>query len=394
MDFTIPDHVQALRSKVRAFVDAELIPLEADFRLDDGLALEKQLEPLRQKVRDAGLWAPGLPKEVGGMGLSLMDLALVSEEVARSPVGYYTFGMQAPDMGNAELLLMYGTDEQKERWLKPLAAGKTRSCFGMTDKGTAGSNPTLLNAPAVKDGDDYVINAHKWFTSSADGADFCIVMAVTNPDAPPHSRASMIIVPLDTPGFEFVRNIPVMGEAGGGWFSHAEIKLNNVRVPQSYRLGDEGAGFLLAQKRLGPGRIHHCMRWMGICARALELMKSRANEREIKPGETLADTQIVKQWMAECTTEFTAARALILQTAWTIEERGFTEARDMVSMIKFHAANVTQKILDIAIQLHGGLGMTDDTPIAYWWRHERAARIFDGPDEVHKLSLGKRLLRS
>ncbi|MDX1496836.1 MAG: acyl-CoA dehydrogenase family protein, partial [Salinisphaeraceae bacterium] len=273
-------------------------------------------------------------------------------------------------------------------------AGETRSCFGMTDKGTAGSNPTLLNAPVVKDGDDYVINAHKWFTTAADGADFCIVMAVTNPDAAPHERASMIIVPLDTPGFEMVRNIPVMGEPGGGWFSHSEIKLTDVRVPQSYLLGEEGAGFLLAQKRLGPGRIHHCMRWMGICQRALELMKSRANEREIKPGETLADTQIVKQWMAECTTEFTAARALILQTAWTIEQQGFAEARDMVSMIKFHAANVTQKILDTALQLHGGLGMTDDTPIAYWWRHERAARIFDGPDEVHKLSLGKRLLRA
>ena len=358
MDFAIPDHVQKLRSDIRSFVDAELIPLEAEFNHDDGLALEAQLAPIRQKVKEQGWWAPGLPKDIGGMGLSLMDLALISEEVARSPVGYYCFGMQAPDMGNAELLIMHGSDEQKERWLKPLAAGDTRSCFGMTDKGTAGSNPTLLNAPAVKDGDDYVINAHKWFTSSADGADFCIVMAVTNPDAAPHSRASMIIVPLDTPGFEFIRNIPVMGEPGGGWFSHAEIKLKDVRVPQSYRLGEEGAGFALAQQRLGPGRIHHCMRWMGICARALELMK-----------------------------------ALILQTAWTIEQRGFAEARDMVSMIKFHAANVTQKILDTALQLHGGLGMTDDTPIAYWWRHERAARIFDGPDEVHKLSLGRRLLR-
>ncbi len=394
MDFTIPAQVQQLRAAIRAFVDAELIPLEPAFDHDDGLALEAQLAPLREKVREMGLWAPGLPKNLGGMGLSLMELALISEEVARSPVGYYVFGMQAPDMGNAELLIMHGTEAQKQRWLKPLASGQIRSCFGMTDKGTAGSNPTLLDAPAVKDGDDYVINAHKWFTSSADGAAFCIVMAVTNPEAALHSRASMIIVPLDTPGFDFVRNIPVMGEPGGGWFSHAEIRLNNVRVPQSNRLGEEGAGFALAQQRLGPGRIHHCMRWMGICQRALELMKSRANEREIKPGEVLADTQIVKQWMAECTTEFTAARALILQTAWTIEERGFAEARDMVSMIKFHAANVTQRILDTALQLHGGLGMTDDTPIAYWWRHERAARIFDGPDEVHKLSLGKRLLRA
>ena len=393
MDFSIPEHVQKLRADIRSFVDKELIPLEASLDHDAGLALEKQLAPVRQAVKDKGWWAPGLEKDIGGMGLSLMDLALVSEEVARSPVGYYVFGMQAPDMGNAELLVMHGTTEQKERWLKPLAAGDIRSCFGMTDKGTAGSNPTLLNAPAVKDGDDYVINAHKWFTTAAEGSDFCIVMAVTNPDAAPHARASMIIVPLDTPGFELIRNLPVMGEPSGGWFSHAEVKLTDVRVPQSYRLGEEGAGFALAQQRLGPGRIHHCMRWMGICNRALELMKARANEREIKPGETLADTQIVKQWMAECTTEFTAARALILQTAWTIEQKGFAEARDMVSMIKFHAAGVTQRILDTALQLHGGLGMLDDTPIAYWWRHERAARIFDGPDEVHKLSLGKRLLR-
>ena len=393
MDFTIPEHIQKMRAEIRAFVDAELIPREADFDLNDGRALEASLQEVRAMVKAKGWWAPGLPKDVGGLGMPLTELALISEEVARSPVGYFCFGMQAPDMGNAELLHMFGTDEQIETYLKPLAAGDTRSCFGMTDKGTAGSNPTLLNAPAVKDGDDYVINAHKWFTSSYDGAAFCIVMAVTNPDAAPHSRASMIIVPTDTPGFEMVRNIPVMGESGGGWFSHSEIKLTDVRVPQSNILGEEGAGFLLAQKRLGPGRIHHCQRWMGICNRALELMKQRANEREIKPGETLADTQIVKQWMAECTTEYYAARGLILQAAWTIEQQGFAEARDMVSMIKFHAANVAQKILDTAIQLHGGLGMTDDTPIAYWWRHERAARIFDGPDEVHKLSLGKRLLR-
>lgn len=393
MDFSIPDHIQKMRADIRDFVDAELIPREASMDLNDGRALEASLQEVRAMVKAKGWWAPGLPKDVGGLGMPLTELALISEEVARSPVGYFCFGMQAPDMGNAELLHMFGTDEQIEKYLKPLAAGDIRSCFGMTDKGTAGSNPTLLNAPAVKDGDDYVINAHKWFTSSYDGAAFCIVMAVTDPDAAPHSRASMIIVPTDTPGFEMVRNIPVMGESGGGWFSHSEIKLTDVRVPQTNILGGEGEGFLLAQKRLGPGRIHHCQRWMGICNRALELMKQRANEREIKAGEVLADTQIVKQWMAECTTEYYAARGLILQAAWTIEQKGFAEARDMVSMIKFHAANVTQKILDTAIQLHGGLGMTDDTPIAYWWRHERAARIFDGPDEVHKLSLGKRLLR-
>jgi alkylation response protein AidB-like acyl-CoA dehydrogenase len=242
------------------------------------------------------LWAPNHPREYGGMGLNLVEHALVSEALGRTPLGHLVFGCQAPDAGNIEILHKYGTDGQKEKYLRPLIEGKIRSCFSMTEIDLPGSNPVMLDTTALKDGDDYVLNGHKWYTSAADGAEFAIVMAVTNPGAPPYLRASMIIVPTDTPGFNLVRNIPVMGHAGEDYFSHAEILYQSCRVPQKNLLGPEGQGFVIAQERLGPGRIHHCMRWIGICNRAFDLMCSRAVNRIISPDKTLAMKQIIQSW--------------------------------------------------------------------------------------------------
>lgn len=351
------------------------------------------LGALRSEVKAAGLWAPHLPREYGGLGLSLPEFGELSAVLGESPIGHYLFNCQAPDIGNQELLLTHGTPAQRAQWFEPLARGEIRSCFAMTEPEFAGSNPVWMDTQAVRDGDDYVITGHKWFTSSAEGAAFTIVMAVTDPSAPPHKRASQIIVPLDTPGIAFVRNIPVMGEGGSDYASHAELRFTDVRVPVTNRIGAEGAGFALAQERLGPGRIHHCMRWLGICERAFRLMVHRAATRELSPGEPLGKQQAVQHWIAECRAEMDAARLLVLDVAHRIERDGAQATRDGISLIKFHVAGVLQRVLDRAIQVHGALGMTDDTPLAYWYRHERGARIYDGPDEVHKSSVAKRILR-
>jgi acyl-CoA dehydrogenase len=394
MDFQIPKKTLELRARIREFVQERLIPLEPYLlgkRFDE---LRKELELARGELKEKGLWSPTLPKEWGGMGLELMDLAHVSEELGRSPLGHFAFNSQAPDAGNMEILIDHGSSEQQERWLRPLTEGKIRSCFAMTEPEYAGSNPTRLGTTAEKDGDDYVINGHKWFTSSADGADFAIVMAVTNPEsALPHARASQIIVPMDSSGLERVRNISVMGEAGEGYFSHSELRFTGVRVPQNHLLGAEAEGFKIAQERLGPGRIHHCMRWMGICDRAFELMCRRAVSRELRPGEPLAAKQAVQQWIAESRAEIDAARLLVLRTAWTMQKDGAYKSRKDVSLIKFFAAGVLQRVLDRAIQTHGALGMTDDIPLAFWYSHERAARIYDGADEVHRSVVAREVLK-
>jgi len=292
-----------------------------------------------------------------------------------------------------EILLQFGSDEQKKRWLDPLIRGETRSCFSMTEPEFAGSNPTRLGTTAVKDGDDYVINGHKWFTTGAAGASFAVVMAVTNPDADPHARASQILVPTDARGFKLVRNVSVMGHAGDDYDSHAEILYENVRVPQSNRLGAEGAGFAIAQERLGPGRIHHCMRWIGICERSFDLMCSYAARRELAPGKVLGTKQTIQNWIAESRAEIDASRLMVLNAAWRIEQSGVYEARESISVIKFYVADILQKVIDRAIQVHGALGLTDDTVLSYFFRGERAARIYDGPDEVHKSVVAKRILK-
>jgi acyl-CoA dehydrogenase len=393
MDFSLSARAREAAAAARAVLDHEVLPLEPAFLLGGFAAVEAELDRLRRRVRELGLAAPHLPAAWGGAGLPLADFAHVGEVLGRSPLGHYVFNCQAPDAGNMELLLHHGTPEQRERWLGPLARGEIRSCFAMTEPGHAGSNPVWLGTTARRDGDDYALDGHKWFTSSADGAAFAVVMAVTDPGAAPHRRASQILVPTDTPGFELVENLPVMGERGSGWASHAEVRLTGVRVPQANRVGEEGAGFALAQERLGPGRIHHCMRWIGICERAFDLLCERAASRQLGPGRPLGSRQLVQGWIADSRAEIDAARLLVLRTAWRIDREGAAAAREDVSLIKFHAAGVLQRVLDRAIQAHGALGLTDRTPLAYWWRHERAARIYDGPDEVHRTALAERILR-
>ena len=394
MDFTVSEKMQIILSMIDEFVTKELIPLEKDYLAGNLKDLFSALEEKRAMVRQMELWAPLHPAELGGMGLPLTESALVFEALGRTPLGLYAFGCQAPDAGNIEILHKYGTPEQVKEFLIPLVEGKIRSCFSMTEVDMPGSNPVMMETTAVKDGDDYVINGQKWYTSSADGARFAIVMAVTNPDAPPYLQASMIIVPTDTPGFNHVRNIPVMGHPGEGYFSHAEILYQNCRVPQKNLLGEEGRAFVIAQDRLGPGRIHHCMRWIGICNRAFDLMCARARDRIIAPNRKLADKQLVQAMIAESAAEIQAARLMVLHAAWKIEQVGTKEARKDISMIKFVVANTMQRVVDRALQVHGGLGMTDDTIIAHFYAHERAARLYDGADEVHKVSVARQILKT
>jgi acyl-CoA dehydrogenase len=392
MDFDPPAAVRPLLEKIERFVADVVMPAEHDVLERGFRAAAPVLEELRGKCKAAGMWGPQLPKELGGLGLTLVEHGLVSEKLGRSPLGHYVFGAQAPDAGNMEILHRYGTDAQKSRWLEPLARGEIRSCFSMTEPENPGSNPTLMSCTARRDGDHYVIDGHKWFTSSADGAAFAIVMAVTNPDAHQHARASMIIVPTDSPGFDRVRNIKIMGDAGEAWASHSEIWYRNVRVPVENRLGGEGAGFLIAQERLGPGRIHHCMRWIGICERVFDTMCKHISQRKIADDKTLASRQIAQAWVAEARAEINASRLMVLHAAWTIENKGFQNAREEVSLIKFYVADVMMRLVDRAIQLHGALGITSDTVLAHYYVHERGARIYDGPDEVHKMVVAKRIL--
>ena len=388
------DRVKPVLEKIRAIMRDQVIPLEASFLGKSFRDLLPALGAVRAHVKEAGVWAPHLPVEYGGMGLALSDFAHVSEELGKSPIGHYVFNCQAPDVGNMEVLLAHGTDAQRTEFLRPLARGETRSCFSMTEPDYPGSNPTWMGTRAVKDGPDYVVNGRKWFTSAADGAAFAIVMAVTNPEAGAHAQASQILVPTSTKGFRIVRNIPVMGEAGIDYPSHSEIAYEDCRVPQANLLGQEGAGFVIAQERLGPGRIHHCMRWIGICERAMDLMCTRAAKRELSPGKPLGTKQTVQEWIAESRAEILGARLMVLFTAHKIDEKGVYEAREEISIIKFSVAGVLQRVLDRAIQVHGALGITDETPLAFWYRHERGARIYDGPDEVHKSVVAKRILRA
>ncbi|RPH57468.1 acyl-CoA dehydrogenase [bacterium] len=392
MDFDVPDRIRRLAADLRRFLETEVLPVER-LVLESGFgACEAELGRLRSRVREMGLLAPHVPRDWGGGGLPFLDFAQLAEVLGRSLIGHYVFNCQAPDAGNMELLLHHGTAEQKERWLRPLVAGEIRSCFGMTEPEYPGSNPVLLGTTARREGDEYVLDGHKWFASSADGAAFCIVMAVTDPGAGPYSRASQILVPTDAPGFEIVQNLSVMGERGEGWMTHGELRLTGVRVPVANRIGGEGAGFALAQERLGPGRIHHCMRWLGICERAFDLLCERAASRDLSPGKPLGERQLVQGWIAESRAAIDAARLLVLRTAWRIDREGAAAAREDISLIKFHTAAVLQETLDRAIQVHGALGLTDATPLAFWWRHERGARIYDGADEVHKTAAARRIL--
>ena len=379
----------------KEFVEKELIPLEPLLINHQYDELYSELDKKRDQVKKLNLWAPYLPKKFGGQDMKFLEFVSVSEILGRSLLGHYTFNCQAPDIGNIELISRFGNDTQKKELLEPLMAGKIRSCVGMVEPERPGSNPSWIETLAVQDNGDYVINGRKWFTSSADGATFCVLMAVTNPEAEnKYQRASLIIVPLDTPGVELIRNIPIMGEEGAGFYSHAEIQYTNVRVPIENIIQNEGDGFSLAQERLGPGRIHHCMRWIGICERAFDLMCQRAVDRKITPNDTLSNMPLVKSWISESRVEIDAARLLILECARKIDTDGASESRAQISMIKFHTAKVLENVLDRAIQTYGAMGITDDTPLAMWYRHERGARIYDGPDEVHKLAAARHILKA
>jgi acyl-CoA dehydrogenase len=391
---SLPDtDFESLIQRIREFITEEAYDLEPNFLTVPFRELLPTLQEKRDQVKQLGLWAPAMPRDLGGLGLNLLQFARVSEELGRTPLGHYLFNCQAPDIGNMELLIGHGSPRQKEVFLKPLVDGEIRSCFAMTEPDFPGSNPSWMSARAVRDGNEYVINAHKWFTSSAEGSAFSIVMAVTNPDAQdPYKRASMFLVPNQTRGFERIRNIQVMGDEGSDYVSHAEVRYSDCRVPVKNRIGEEGEGFRLAQERLGPGRIHHCMRWIGICERAFELMCRRAAEREIAPGVRLGSRHDVQHRIAESRAEINASRLLVLDAAERIDRDGAHAARESISIIKFYVAGILQRVLDRAIQVHGALGMTDDTILAYWYRHERAARIYDGPDEVHKTVVARNAL--
>lgn len=380
--------------QVRTFIRECVIPRESEWQQLPYARLMEALHALREEVKSRGLWNPQLEEDWGGMGLSLEDFGRISEELGRSPYGHFLFNCQAPDAGNMEILIDHGTVYQQETWLWPLLRGEIRSCFAMTEPGQAGSNPVILHTTAVLEGDEYVLNGHKWFTTAADGAAFAIVMAITEPEAEnPYRRASQLIVPTDTPGFHHVRRIPVMGEAGEGYFSHSEVRLEQCRVPARNLLGKAGDGFVIAQERLGPGRIHHCMRWIGICERAFDMMCQRAAARELKPGVTLAHQQSIQHWIAESKAHIHASRLMVLDAARKIDEVGAYAARTEISMIKFYVAGVLHQILDRAIQVHGALGITDDILLSHWYRHERGARIYDGADEVHKNRVAKEVMK-
>ena len=383
-----------IKNTIKEFVEKELFSLEPWILNSSWEEKLPKLNELRGEVKKLGLWLPQIPKEYGGLGLTLEQHGEISEILGASPYGFYVFNCQAPDAGNMEILIEFGTKEQKEKYLNPLLDGKIRSCFAMTEPNFAGSNPVNMGTLATKENDNYIINGHKWFTSSFDGAKFAIVMLISDPNNEnPYKKASQIIVPTDSEGVKFIRNISVMGHPGGGWESHAEIKFENVKVPLSNVLGGDGEGFSIAQKRLGPGRIHHCMRWIGMCERSFDLMCKRATSRELAHGQLLADKQTIQNWIAECRAEINAARLMIKDAAHKIDSQGVYKTRNEISIIKFYCANVLQKVVDYAIQVHGALGVTDDTILASYYRHERAARIYDGADEVHKSRVARQILK-
>jgi acyl-CoA dehydrogenase len=395
--FAPPPHAAALRDRVRAFVEEHVIPREAelaeglDAEVGPGRPFSSQMTSLRARARDEGLWNLHLPEDAGGPGLGHLDYAIVCEETGRSLAAPMVFNTQPPDSGNAEILHQYGTDDQRERWLAPLLAGESRTCFAMTEPEVAGSDPTLIQAAARTEDGEWVIDGHKWFATGAVGAALVIVMCVTDPDRPsPHQRASMLLVPADADGLELVRPVPVMGHAAGP--GHGELRFTSCRIPAAEVLGPRAGGFAIAQERLGPGRLHHCLRAVGGAERALELLCWRAATRHAFGGP-LADKQFIQELVAGSRMQIDQARLLSWRAAWKMDTEGKAHASKEISMAKIAAAAAQQDVLDRAMQVHGALGLTEDTPIAGMWRHARGLRILDGADEVHKMSIARHELR-
>jgi len=384
MPAEMTEEVRRLRTEVKEFIDGEVIPREHEIEQFDAHGLDV-LEELKAEAKRRNLWALGHPSEIGGGGLPFMEFALLNEIIGRSEFGQLAVGSMS--MQDSIMLHLYASAEQRERFLKPLVAGEIWPSVGLTEPEVAGSDPTLMQTTAVLDGDEWVINGHKWFTSNGSRAAFVTVFAKTDPDAASrYGRFSAILVPTDTPGYDIVRAVPTMGHVGG---DHCEVRYNDVRVPVSNLLGERGQGFTIAQRRLGPGRIFHCMRWLGQAQRAFELMIDRANTRYAH-GSLLKDKGEIQRYVAESAAEIQAARLMTLDAARAMD-RG-DQARVEISMIKFAGAQMLHNVIDRAIQVHGALGVTGDTPLERMYREARYGRIYDGPDEVHRMVVARTLL--
>lgn len=377
--------VAELCTRMRSFVDDEVIPLEAELSRqdDDGAAA---LDGLKRRAKELGLWALGHPEEIGGGGVPFLDFVYLNEIIGRSEFGQLAVG--SVSMQDALMLHRHGTEEQRRRWVPGLVSGEILPSVGMTEPEVAGSDPVLVQTTARQDGDEWVINGHKWFTTGARQAAFCTVFARTEPDSTPlHRSISAVVVPTDTPGFEIVRSVPTMGYDPS---DHYEVRYTDVRVPMGNVLGGRGNGFLVAQDRLGPGRIFHCMRWLGQAQRAFELMCERANSR-FAHGSVLADKGEIQRYVAESAAQIQAARLMTLDAARVMDAGD--DARVQIGLIKFWGARMLHDVVDRAIQVHGALGLTADTPLEAMYRRARYARIYDGPDEVHRMSTARRMLR-
>jgi acyl-CoA dehydrogenase len=397
MDFAYSPKVEALRTQLAAFMEAHIIPAIPAWARDvaAGRYPSAVIEPLKARARAEGLWnlfLPGLRADEPGTRLSNLEYAPLAEMMGRVFWASEIFNCSAPDTGNMELLHLFATPAQRERWLAPLLDGRIRSCFAMTEPEVASSDATNIATRIEQDGDHYVITGRKWFiTGAADPrCALCIVLGVTDPDAAPHARHSMVLVPMDTPGLTVVRNLPIMQHAAPE--GHCELCFEGVRVPAGNLLGEPGRGFALAQLRLGPGRIHHCMRSIGQCELALELMVARARERRAF-GQALHEHGTVAEWIALSRIEIDQARLLVLRAAWLIDRDGSRAARDQVAMIKVVVPRLQTTVLSRAMQVHGALGLTPDTPLAFLWSWGRALQFVDGPDEVHLRSLARHELK-
>lgn len=389
MNFTIPIHMQEIARRVRQFVDNEVIPLEKHANdTEDGIPAD-MLKDVQAKAKAAGLWSPQLAPELGGLGLTIQEIVPVFEAAGRSLLGGLALNCAAPDEGNMHTLAMFANEEQYERYLVPLAAGDIRSAFAMTEPAPgAGSDPNMLRTSAARDGDDWVINGHKWFTTGAATAKFLLIMARTNPDVATHKGATIFLAPIDTPGIEIVRRVPIMGEEGLG--GHCEIKFHDLRLPHSAILGNEGEGFMITQARLAPARLTHCMRWTGIAQRALEIATQYATEREAF-GKKLSDQQAIQWMLADSATELHAGRLMIHQAAWLLQQG--QQARNETSMTKVFVAESVNRIIDRAIQVCGGMGISRDLPLSEWYEAARAFRIYDGASEVHRMVVARGVVK-
>ncbi len=393
MDFEFSDRVLELTDKVRTFIDNEIIPAEATYaqQVEDGgrWCVPPVIEELKEKARAAGIWNMFLPDSKGGFGLSNLDYAPIAELLGRSGIASETFNCSAPDTGNMEILERFGTDEHKERWLQPLLDGKIRSAFAMTEPAVASSDATNIESSITRDGDDYVINGRKWWTSGImdPRCEVLIFMGKTDPSAPLHQQQSMILVPRDADGINIERFLPVFGydDAPHG---HGVVNFENVRVPTSNILLGEGRGFEIAQARLGPGRIHHCMRSIGAAERALEALCARADDR-VAFGSTLADKGVVQEQIADSRIEIEQARLLVYKAAWMMDKYGNKVARSEIAQIKVAVPNMALKVIDRAIQVHGGGGVSSDFPLAKAFASQRTLRLADGPDEVHRRTIAR-----